>query len=432
MFYYNLVSCTPLLYPDLGPYYTEVAHPLSGELIYVRGDFDKHYTLTPTTDNVQALGAMPKLILSPYTTCAESEHYYTLVSCRTGQKVAYLFTFAQNVGDVLVFTGICDAFEIIEWDGTAVLGVAPSVDATFTGETACFDALQYLPTVTCEVSEVTKGYAVRALIPEQPQQDRGFKECCFELKILASSTETDNHKNDFTSFYHKLQTNSDSVTFILVRLSDNSEYTLTGGTYGTLNTSNNLTTFRLEWKQVLQGLGAGPYRIKKEVTTAGVTVDITSNTYSLYEYTAQLADKTVRFDADISGKFENLGITFDNYETTMRVPGFFGRPEAQYTTDTLIHSDFSSQQISTSVEREYKFQSNMLPSCITEELLYFTFLADNLKATDYNANNHKYDIIELPIELGDNGGSEYFVYKRDARLNLTFKDKFKNILKRNC
>ena len=74
----------------------------------------------------------------------------------------------------------------------------------------------------------------------------------------------------------------------------------------------------------------------------------------------------------------------------------------------------------------------MLPSCITEELLYFTFLSDDLKVTDYNSNNHKYDIIELPVELGDNGGSEYFVFKRDARLNLTFRDKYKNILKRNC
>ena len=431
MYIYTLVSCNNTLYPDLGPYYTEVAHPYDTKLVWV-DDFNKQYTVTQETDDTASIGPMPKLRLSFYTDCSQTQHYYTLRSCRTGETVSYLFPSALTVGNAVILNGICDAYLVEFYDGSTIVGPAPTITHTFTGDDPCYSALLVLPTLTCEISEVTKGYAVRAVIPVQETQDRGFKECCFELKVLASSTSSDHEKNDYTSFYHQNQTNNDSVTFILVRLSDNSEYTLTGGTYGTLSTANNLTTYRLEWKQVLLGLGAGSYRIKKEVSVAGVSTDIISNTYNLYEYSATNADKTVRFDADITGKFENLGITFSNYQTSIRVPGFFGRPEAQYTQDSLIHSDFSSQQISISVEREYQFQSNMLPSCITEELLYFTFLSDDLKVTDYNSNNHKYDIIELPVELGDNGGSEYFVFKRDARLNLTFRDKYKNILKRNC
>ena len=183
---------------------------------------------------------------------------------------------------------------------------------------------------------------------------------------------------------------------------------------------------------MLSLLGAGQYQIRKDITTAGVTTQILSNTFKLYNYTTAAADKTVKFEATFNGRIENLGTSFEDYQTSIRLPGFFGRAEPTYTQDNILHTDYLAKQVSISVENEYTFQSNLLPSCITSEVLYFILLADDIKVTDYNLNNHSYDLIQVPVLLQDNGGTGYYVRSRDAMLNLTFVDKLKNIIKKNC
>lgn len=430
MYYYNLISCNSSIYPSLGPFWHPAQHPYENQLIIIGIDESRYYTLTPIGGSEQAISALPYLNLSPYSGCEFAEHYYTVKSCSTGERRYYLFPTAQAHGSVVKFVGECDTWEIDDYEEQPLNGLAPAIEATYDN---CYTGLQTLQYFTCEFGEVTDSYAQGVKIPKQADIDRDFDCCFFEQKVLASSSSADAHKNDYTGFYYKSQTNSDTVSFKLIKLLDNSETTLSNS-YGELKTTAGVTTMRLDWKTVLTGagLGAGAYQVKQEINVAGQTTEILSNTFRLYEYTDAIADKTVRFDAVINGKFENLGIDFNNYQTSMRLPGFFGRANPQYTQDNIIHSDYTSRQVSISVQNEYSFQSNLLPSCITEELLYFVLLADDLKATDYNANNHDYNIIELPVVLSESSDPSYYVRTRKAKLNLTFADKIKNILKRNC
>ena len=430
MFYYNLISCNSALYPNLGPFWHKVQHSYSNQLVIIGIDVSKHYTLTPLGGSEQSISALPFLNLSPYTACALAEHYYLVKSCSTGEYRAYLFPTAQTVDDVVKFAGECDTWQIDDYEGQTLNGLAPAIEATYD---SCSTGLQSLQYLTCQFGEVTDSYALGVKIPTQADVDRDFDCCFFEQKVLASSSSTDAHKNDYTGFYYKKQTNSDTISFKLVKLLDNTETTLSD-TYGELKVTGAVTTMRLDWKAVLTDavLGAGTYQVKQEINVAGQTTEILSNTFRLYEYSDAIADKTVRFDAVINGKYENLGIDFNSYKTSMRLPGFFGRANPKYTQDNIIHSDYTSRQVSISVQNEYSFQSNLLPSCITEELLYFVLLADSLKATDYNANNHDYNIIELPVVLSESSDPSYYVRTRKAKLNLTFADKIKNILKRNC
>ena len=36
-------------------------------------------------------------------------------------------------------------------------------------------------------------------------------------------------------------------------------------------------------------------------------------------------------------------------------------------------------------------------------------LADDLKITDYNLNNHSYELVKVPVLLQDNTGTGYYV-----------------------
>ena len=431
MQYYNLVSCNSAAYPDLGPFTHPIAHPYAGTIVLVDGS-PETYTLTATTFSAGA-SALPNMALSVFETCAAIEHYYSIINCRTGVRENKLFSSAQTNDYVVRFSNDCNCYLIDDYEpADGVATPAATIAQVYDDTQGCNTCLQDLNFVNCDVSEVVKRYAVRAGIPATPQPDKGFDACCFELKVLADTTDASEYKNDYTSVFYTKQTGSDTVSFKLIRVSDSSVYNLNGGTYGVLTAFNDTTAYRLEWRNVLSLLGAGQYQIRKDITTAGITTQVLSNTYKLYNYSTTTADKTVKIEAAFNGRIESLGTNFEDYQTSIRLPAFFGRAEPTYTQDNILHTDYVSRQVSISVENEYTFQSNLLPSCITSEVLYFMLLADDIRITDYNLNNHSYELVKVPVLLQDNGGTSYFVRSRDAVLNLTFVDKLKNIIKRNC
>ena len=427
MNYYNLVSCNPSVYPTLGPFVHPVLHPYNGVLVYQPSTPTQIYTLTYIGDFAAGAVPVPALDVSAYSTCSQTEHIYTLINCQTGAPVSYLFTSAQTFGSILRFANDCNCYRVDDYEEGTVTA-APTIAQVYTECSTCLQDLNY---VNCDVSEVSKRFAVRAALPAAPQPDRGFDSCCFELKVLADIADASEYRNDYTSVFYTKQTPSDTVAFKLVEVGGTA-YNLNGGTYGDITTNGDTTAFKVLWRNVLTLLGAGAYQIRKDITTAGITTQVLSNTFKLYSYSVGTADRTVKIEATFNGRFESLGTSFFNYNTSIRLPGFFGRAEPSYTQDNLIHNDYVSRQVSISVENEYTLQSNLLPSCITSEVLYFLLLADDLKITDYNLNNHSYELVKVPVLLQDNAGTGYYVRSRDAVLNLTFVDKLKNQIKRNC
>lgn len=293
---------------------------------------------------------------------------------------------------------------------------------------------------SCLYKERTISYALGVDIPTPSEQpDEVFKECCYIHNVFASLTSTEDFKNDYSSFYHQRQLPSETCDFFLFRHENGQEYPLIDDTYGqffnfnSITANPNLKGYLLKWKKVLQALGKGNYKIIKRYTIAGLSIEEQSYTFTLNQFSNSLADKTVRFDIVMNGLLEKPNVDFTNtsWRHSIRVPGFFGRREPKYEEDNLIQRDYHSRQISMKQTNEYKFQTNLIPYCITNEVIDFILFANDIFINDYNLNNHSYEFVKFGVKFSNNDGTGYSSNTRKARLNLAFSDKFINNNKRN-
>lgn len=288
--------------------------------------------------------------------------------------------------------------------------------------------------------ERTISYALYVDIPEQPETpDEIFKECCYNHIVLASLDSGSDYKNDYSGYFHKRQITSETVEFVLLDLSDGTEYILNSNDYGTFKgfgtipDAPQLSTFILDWKKVLVDLGEGSYKVIKRINVVGIAVVHEYLVYDLYNYSTSRADTTVRIDVTMEGLLEKQGIDFtgSEFKTTLRLSGFFGRREPKWEEDNLIDRSYNKRQISMKQTNEYKFQTNMIPDCLTFEIFDFMLFSDNIRMNDYNLNNHTYSFVNFPVKLANNEGTSYATTTRKAVVNLVFNDKIVNNNKRN-
>lgn len=329
----------------------------------------------------------------------------------------------------------CNCWEVI--DRVSELGVLQTNGANFNDCPAC---VATLTSDACDVHERTVAYATMVQLPVIGVPDRGFKECCYDNLVLADENSNEDYRNDYNGFYFKRQALSDTCDFILHRLSDSTTYALNNSTYGSFvdfggySSQPNLKTARVDWKKVLSLLGSGLYQIEKDMTVGGFAFTEMSNTFHLEPFSSLLADKTVRIDTVMNGKLVHLGVDFKgtDFKTSLRTKGFFGRREPEYVQDNLVKRDYSIEQISMSQENKYEYQTTLLPVCITEDLFDFILFGNDLFISDYNKINHSYNFVKFAVELDSSKGTKYYTTRRDARVNLVFKDRIKNKRKLNC
>ncbi len=293
-----------------------------------------------------------------------------------------------------------------------------------------------VPKPDCEYKERTLGFATFVRLPQEAPEDKGFKECCVENYVLAHQTDDDDYKNDYSGFWHKKQLDSETVNFRITG-SGGFDETITDDTFGEYITNHltqpGLITFVLDWRKVLIANGSGHYEVEKEVIIAGITKTIPLGGYNLKDFTNTSADKTVRVDAIMNGLFVELDVDFSgvNFRSSTRVRGFFGRRDPSFVEDNLINANYRSNQISIKQENEYKFQTNNIPSCLTEEILDFLLMGNEVFMNDYNLINHSYKYKKFSVVVSGNDGTEYTNQGRSAVLNLTFAKRVVDRIKRN-
>ncbi len=292
----------------------------------------------------------------------------------------------------------------------------------------------------CKYRERTLSYANRIIVPVAAQDlDAVFKECCYTHIVLADLADSADFKNDYSGFYHQRQISNETVNFVLLRYSNGLEYPLIDNTYGLFydfgyfGTNTRLKGYLVQWRKVLDELGPGSYKIIKRQNIAGILIETSSFTFTLKPYAAVHADKTVRMDIVMNGRIEKDNVEFKGtgWKHSIRVPGFFGRREPQYVEDNLIEKNYRKRQISMTQNNEYKFQTNLIPSCITSEVIDFMLFANDIFMNDYNLNNHSYDYVKFGVKFASNDGTKYGILTRKAVLNLVFEDKLANRIKRN-
>jgi hypothetical protein len=294
--------------------------------------------------------------------------------------------------------------------------------------------------VKCPYKERTISFALGVSIPTpgQPPEEI-FKECCYTHLTLADLNSSEDFKNDYSAFYHQRQVSSETAVFTLYHYETATEHPMNNGTFGSLfnfgtfTQNPNLKGYLVQWKKVLAELGEGNFKVFKRVTVAGVPVEFSSIVFTLRQFSTANANKTVRIDVVMNGLLQKSGVDFSgtSWKHSIRVPGFFGRREPQLTEDNLINRSFEKRQISMKQTNEFKFQTNLIPDCLTGEIWDFMLMSNDIFMNDYNLNNHSYDFVKFGVKVGSNDGTVYGTKTRKAQLNLTFTDKFENNLKRN-
>ena len=293
----------------------------------------------------------------------------------------------------------------------------------------------------CIYKERTISYALGVDIPVEPVVDPEvvFNECCYVHRVYADANSAEDYKNDYSSFYHQRQLSNETVKFELEHLNTGDKYELNNSTYGTFYgfgsfpENINFTGYLVQWKKVLEEIGPGSYKINKTVNKIGIEVVFPSFVFTLSQYSAEKADRTVRFDIVQNGKYEDLNVDFTglSWKHSLRVPGFFGRRNPQYEEDTLIDTNFNDQQVSISQSNQYRFQTKAIPDCITDELHDFILMANEIFVNDYNLNNHSYKFRKFSIKIESTEEPTYTNTSRKAVLNMIFTKRIVNNLKRN-
>ena len=294
--------------------------------------------------------------------------------------------------------------------------------------------------IKCAYKERSLSYAIGVDIPtptEDPEEI--FKECCYVHRIFADLNSSEDFKNDYSSFYHQRQLSNETVDLFLYHFETATEYQLNNGDFGlnfdfgSFSTNPNLKGYLVQWKKVLTTIGEGNFKIIKRQTIVGINVETNSFVFTLKQFKPSFADRTVRIDVVMNGKLTKTGVDFTGtaWKHSIRVPGFFGRREPGMEEDFVINRNYEKRQISLKQTNEWKFQTNMIPSCITAEIWDFHLMSNDIYMNDYNLNNHSYDFVKFGVKFANNDGTVYGSKTRKAQLNLTFNDKFENNIKRN-
>lgn len=295
-----------------------------------------------------------------------------------------------------------------------------------------FDCNDY----SCDIEERAISKAVRVKLPDVATiVDKGFKECCYRNIVFGDLNSNDPYKNDFNGFFYQLQSSNESCQFVLRNSNTNTDYNITNSNYGIFKNAGsilsnlNLTYFIVEWKKVLSLIGEGNYQIIKKINIGGLTIDVPSNNFILEQFSNVRANGTIRIDSNYNGRMIKYGVDFknSNFKTSLRTSGFFGNNDPVYTQENLIFSNNEkSEQVYIQKDDKYLFQMINVPECITTEFFEFNLLGNELFCSDYNKNNHSYDLKLVPVILQENSGTKYGPYTRKAIINLTFENRYKN------
>lgn len=257
------------------------------------------------------------------------------------------------------------------------------------------------------------------------EQKRGLKDCCCEQIVLAGGG-TESWKNDLSSAWIKLSGIDDSVSFRLYKCGVATDYA--PPVYEFVNEANAYYT-TIVWADVLLSDGVGNYELIVSFMISGVTGQFTWAEYSLHQYTIQNALTTARVRAIFNGYHEIEGINFtgSNVESTHRFHGFIGNRQPNTEIDNVIYNNREMKRVIRENLNDYELITDPEDECIIKPLVDLYLLSENeLYISDYNAHNHSYRYLDLPVIVSESPTIEYKTLSRKAVLTCKVADKLKN------
>jgi len=265
--------------------------------------------------------------------------------------------------------------------------------------------------------------------PEKPEDvTRGLNECCCEMDIFASTTSSDEWKNDTTLAFYKKAVSTDTCSFVMTKCGTTSPLTNLG-TDAEFPNDSLAVGFMYNWNEILTTYGVGEYKITLNYTKAGVSYTKVWGVYTLQEWSMERVQKLVRFRTLFKSYNQQKDIDFtgSNCFDTIRIPGWFGQRDRQPEVNQLITKGYVSEKVTRKNDNLYTFSSDLIPECLSEKLLDLHMIdEDEMYVSEHWKYSHTYKYIDFPVVFRELTENQYFAKDRRASFTLTFGDRVKN------
>ena len=250
------------------------------------------------------------------------------------------------------------------------------------------------------------------------------------------SNPDDERRNDFYPLLINLSSNSSTFEFKLKDTVTGVEYDLNDNTYGVFFDIGSLPSqplkagYKVDWLKVKQIIGNGTYRVLATVNNYGTEVSFESHKFLVCPFNETRANDTVKIVTENQGIIVG-GEDYDGISWTrsVRINGRFGLKTPNVEVSTQETELRKLTQIQDKVLKEYTLETELLPSEITNMLMYNDMLANEIKIYDYQLfANEIYNGILVRLESAD---VEYFEQNPNSKYEITFKDVDNTPVKRN-
>jgi hypothetical protein len=279
-----------------------------------------------------------------------------------------------------------------------------------------------------------------------------LRDCCsdFSLRVLADTEDSDQFKNDTNGFLWWFDDVIDAAALKLQKFQDG-EFAdiaeLNDDTFGkaflykffTNSQGEKFVGYQIKWRNVLAEIGEGSYRVACETSSILGETTLYSPDYCLNKFTPERAEGTIKIEyynsrqqglSDNDEKFKDFGDL--NWYDSMRLPGYFGFPSADYQKDYVKYQNGQQVWVQDEQEPEFLLKIRTAPYFVHEKMRTDVMQADRILITDYNSKNPG-RFIQKKVQCTSGYAPDWRKLKsRLAPVELTFKQEFNNLKKKRC
>jgi len=263
----------------------------------------------------------------------------------------------------------------------------------------------------------------------------------YNNKVFADvSDKTNELRTDSNSFLFSKKISLGSVVVSMELFKEGTKIAdLNNDTYGTYYAPGFSSTYPLyygyqvNWGEVLDLHGAGCYVIKNNWTLGALpTVTTESECFYLLPYSPCNVEGTVKIKWIQNGNIESNALRFAglNWTNWIRVQGIFWKNEATEEIDEVEMTNRSFENVNIQSIDEFSLELKSSPYWLTKLLDKNAVLGSEIFVTDYNADNHRDDLIQFPVRFSGYGERDEQRGNKFARYSYKFKRRVDNDLKR--
>jgi hypothetical protein len=256
---------------------------------------------------------------------------------------------------------------------------------------------------------------------------------CEYKEYAFHDSDGEEHKNDKTSFLVKRNNTMETYAFKLYKNGE-LKTTINSDALGEYYDFGDLVYTDMKgmviyWSEVYDAYGNGNYTVNIEKTFAGTTTIKESHIYMVRDYSFDLAMETVKIESVQNGTFLLTGFTYRNLKwyQSLRVTGKLWNKQPKIEDVEYIDSNRQRNQIWTKIETSYKLQITLLPSFISNQIIYDQILGNDFWITDYNINNEVFR--KMPLRISSIEDAKYYTKNTNGTFNLKFTDRSEGTIK---